>query len=177
MRSNVCSTESALSVPLSKVWMRPSSTVLRSFTRCNSVSQTTRRRWHQTWPRKVSAAHVYSGAICTVDNELMHTDCRLVACGSDQRLVQPGLVPAVYLVTRANARHIAAPYICCALVGCWLTEPMNKLWGRRGTVFISCLISAATCFGQSFANNWWQMFIARFFLGLGIGPKSATTRE
>ncbi|KAI0601889.1 sugar transporter-domain-containing protein [Biscogniauxia sp. FL1348] len=44
----------------------------------------------------------------------------------------------------------AAPYICCAFVGCWLTEPMNKKFGRRGSVFISCLISAAACFWQAF---------------------------
>ncbi|KAF2994768.1 hypothetical protein E8E14_001894 [Neopestalotiopsis sp. 37M] len=69
----------------------------------------------------------------------------------------------------------AAPYICCAFVGCWLTEPMNKIWGRRGTVFVSCMISAAACFWQAFTNTWWHMFIARFFLGFGIGPKSATT--
>lgn len=68
-----------------------------------------------------------------------------------------------------------APYLCCAIVGCWLTDPMNKSFGRRGTVLISCLISAAACFWQAFTNNWWHMFIARFFLGFGIGPKSATT--
>ncbi|KAI0882527.1 uncharacterized protein GGS22DRAFT_45889 [Annulohypoxylon maeteangense] len=69
----------------------------------------------------------------------------------------------------------AAPYICCAFVGCWLTEPMNKAFGRRGTIFISCLVSALACFWQAFTNTWWHMFIARFALGLGIGPKSATT--
>lgn len=69
----------------------------------------------------------------------------------------------------------AAPYICCALAGCWLTEPLNKRFGRRGTVFISCLISATACFWQAFTNTWWHMFIARFFLGFGIGPQSATT--
>ncbi|KAI8264481.1 Galactose-proton symporter [Colletotrichum sp. SAR11_239] len=69
----------------------------------------------------------------------------------------------------------SAPYLCCAFIGCWLTEPMNKAFGRRGTVFISCAISAVTCFGQAFANSWYTMFIARFLLGLGIGPKSATT--
>ncbi|KAI0479242.1 hypothetical protein GGR56DRAFT_665064 [Xylariaceae sp. FL0804] len=69
----------------------------------------------------------------------------------------------------------AAPYICCAFIGCWLTEPMNKVFGRRGTVFVACLISAAACFWQAFTNTWWHMFIARFFLGFGIGPKSATT--
>ncbi|KAI3327899.1 hypothetical protein HD806DRAFT_339226 [Xylariaceae sp. AK1471] len=69
----------------------------------------------------------------------------------------------------------AAPYIACALAGCWLTEPLNNRFGRRGTVFISCLVSAAACFWQAFTNTWWHMFIARFFLGFGIGPKSATT--
>ncbi|KAK1754591.1 hypothetical protein QBC47DRAFT_384385 [Echria macrotheca] len=69
----------------------------------------------------------------------------------------------------------SAPYLCCAVLGCWLTDPMNKRFGRRGTIFISCLVSAVTCFWQAFTNTWWHMFIARFFLGLGIGPKSATT--
>ncbi|ROW04408.1 hypothetical protein VSDG_00820 [Cytospora chrysosperma] len=68
-----------------------------------------------------------------------------------------------------------APYLCCAVIGCWLTEPMNKWFGRRGTVWISCLISALACLWQGFTNNWWHMFIARFALGFGIGPKSATT--
>ncbi|KAK1776985.1 hypothetical protein QBC45DRAFT_452751 [Copromyces sp. CBS 386.78] len=69
----------------------------------------------------------------------------------------------------------SAPYLCCAVLGCWLTDPMNKKFGRRGTIFISCIISAVACFHQAFTNTWWHMFIARFYLGLGIGPKSATT--
>jgi MFS family permease len=68
-----------------------------------------------------------------------------------------------------------APYLCCAVIGCWLTDPMNRLFGRRGTIFISCLISAVACFWQAFTNTWWHMFISRFILGFGIGPKSATT--
>jgi MFS family permease len=52
---------------------------------------------------------------------------------------------------------------------------MNKRFGRRGTVFIACVISAAACFWQAFTNTWWHMFIARFFLGFGVGPKSSTT--
>lgn len=68
----------------------------------------------------------------------------------------------------------AAPYLCCALIGCWLTVPFNHWFGRRGTVFITCCFSALTCFWQGFVNTWWHMFIARFALGFGIGPKSAT---
>lgn len=68
----------------------------------------------------------------------------------------------------------SAPYLCCAFVGCWLTEPYNYYFGRRGTIFITCLFSALACLWQGFVNTWWHMFIARFALGLGIGPKSAT---
>ena len=68
----------------------------------------------------------------------------------------------------------SAPYICCAFLGCWLTQPMNALFGRRGTIFIAAFLSFATCIWQAVTNNWWHMFISRFFLGLGIGPKSAT---
>lgn len=68
----------------------------------------------------------------------------------------------------------SAPYLCSAFIGCWLTVPFNNIFGRRGTIFITCLFSAVACFWQGFVNTWWHMFIARFFLGFGIGPKSAT---
>ncbi|KAF2089913.1 hypothetical protein K490DRAFT_36088 [Saccharata proteae CBS 121410] len=68
----------------------------------------------------------------------------------------------------------SAPYLGCAVLGCWLTVPYNHWFGRRGTIFITCVFSAIACFWQGFVNTWWHMFIARFVLGLGIGPKSAT---
>lgn len=68
----------------------------------------------------------------------------------------------------------SGPYLCCAVIGCWLTIPMNNYFGRRNTIFITCIISALACFWQAFTNSWWHMFIARFALGLGVGPKSAT---
>ncbi|KAF7947046.1 uncharacterized protein EAE97_004295 [Botrytis byssoidea] len=67
-----------------------------------------------------------------------------------------------------------APYLGCAIAGCWLTVPFNNWWGRRGTIFVTCLVSALTCFWQAFTNTWWHMFIARFMLGIGLGAKSAT---
>ncbi|OAA67205.1 Sugar/inositol transporter [Niveomyces insectorum RCEF 264] len=68
----------------------------------------------------------------------------------------------------------SAPYLCCATMGCWVTEPLNRRFGRKGTVFFACVVSALACFWQAFTNTWYHMFIARFFLGFGIGPKSAT---
>ncbi|KAF4265820.1 hypothetical protein KXV68_003707 [Aspergillus fumigatus] len=68
----------------------------------------------------------------------------------------------------------AAPYLCCAVLGCWLAVPFNAWFGRRGTIFITCCFSAIACLWQGFVNTWWHMFISRFVLGFGIGPKSAT---
>lgn len=68
----------------------------------------------------------------------------------------------------------ASPYICCAFIGCWLTIPFNNWFGRRGTIFVTCLFSAIACFWQAFVNTWWHMMVSRFALGFGIGPKSAT---
>ncbi|KIM32015.1 hypothetical protein M408DRAFT_21182 [Serendipita vermifera MAFF 305830] len=68
----------------------------------------------------------------------------------------------------------SAPYLCCAILGCWLTDPLNRRFGRRGTIFITAFISAIACFWSGLTNTWYHLFIARFCLGLGIGPKSST---
>ncbi|CAK5263294.1 unnamed protein product [Mycena citricolor] len=68
----------------------------------------------------------------------------------------------------------SAPYLCCAVISCWLTDPLNKMLGRKKTIFLTCLISFVTCIWSALTNTWWHLFIARFFLGFGIGPKSAT---
>jgi len=67
-----------------------------------------------------------------------------------------------------------APYLCCAVLGCWLTSPLNELLGRRGAIFVTALLSWLTCFWQGVTNSWPHLFAARFVLGLGIGPKSST---
>lgn len=64
--------------------------------------------------------------------------------------------------------------LCCAILGCWLTSPLNALFGRRGTIFITATISFLTCVWSGVTNSWPHLFAARFVLGLGIGPKSTT---
>jgi len=68
----------------------------------------------------------------------------------------------------------SAPYLCCAVLSCWLTDPINRLVGRRGCIFWSCVIAALASIWEAFTYSWPQLFVARLFLGLGIGPKSAT---
>jgi MFS family permease len=36
----------------------------------------------------------------------------------------------------------SAPYLACAVLGCWLTEPLNSILGRRGVIFLSCFVAA-----------------------------------
>lgn len=67
----------------------------------------------------------------------------------------------------------SAPYLCC-VVSCWFAHPLNKWFGRRWTIFISCLFSAAFPFAQAFSQTWHTLFSFRLLLGLGIGPKSVT---
>lgn len=69
---------------------------------------------------------------------------------------------------------VGAPYLACAILGCWLTQPLNYYLARRGTIFLSCLIAALASVWEGLANSWAHLFIARFALGLGIGSKSST---
>ncbi|KAI0021672.1 hypothetical protein F4780DRAFT_274995 [Xylariomycetidae sp. FL0641] len=68
-----------------------------------------------------------------------------------------------------------APYLCSLLLGCWTNAPLNKVLGRRGTIFISCFISFVSSFWMAAANTWWNLLIARFALGFAVGAKSSTT--
>lgn len=68
-----------------------------------------------------------------------------------------------------------APYLCSALIGCWTNAPLNKAFGRRGTIFISCFISFASSFWMAAAHTWWNLLLGRFLLGFAVGAKSSTT--
>lgn len=90
----------------------------------------------------------------------------------------------------------SAPYLCSAVFSCWLTYPLSKYLGRRGAIFWSTLCAGLGCIWGALTNTWWcvydvsitlsstaktdavvhrrHLFISRLFLGLGIGPKSAS---
>ncbi|GAA6019822.1 hypothetical protein JCM11491_000284 [Sporobolomyces phaffii] len=68
----------------------------------------------------------------------------------------------------------AAPYLCSAVFSCWLTYPLNRYLGRRGAIFVSTVFAGLCCIWSAVTDTWWHLFISRIFLGIGIGPKSAT---
>ena len=54
------------------------------------------------------------------------------------------------------------------------TQPLNAIFGRRGTILLTCLFSIISCLLQAFSQNWRMMAGFRILLGVGIGLKSAT---
>ncbi|KAF4966682.1 hypothetical protein FSARC_5671 [Fusarium sarcochroum] len=67
-----------------------------------------------------------------------------------------------------------APYASAALIGCWLNAPLNRHFGRRGTLAMSCFASFIAALWQALALSWTSLLIARFALGLAVGAKSST---
>ena len=68
----------------------------------------------------------------------------------------------------------AAPYIASAGLGCWLSDPLNRYFGRRGTIFITALVLIATPIASGFTHSWQTLFVVRLILGLGMGAKGST---
>ena len=89
--------------------------------------------------------------------------------GEGHSMPPNGITPQPWIVGLVNS----APYLCCVF-SCWLTQPINAIVGRRGTIFVACIFSAAFALAQAFSQSWEVLFIFRFLMGLGIGPKSAT---
>ncbi|KAF8635108.1 hypothetical protein AX15_000546 [Amanita polypyramis BW_CC] len=69
----------------------------------------------------------------------------------------------------------AGPYIASCLLGCWLTDPLNYFFGRRGTLFWCGVFCIFSVLGQGFAQTWPQLLVCRLLLGLGMGPKASTS--
>ncbi|XXG97901.1 hypothetical protein Hte_004217 [Hypoxylon texense] len=76
----------------------------------------------------------------------------------------------VFLVGLINS----APYLGSSLIGCWLSDPFNATFGRRGTIFISAILCLLTPIGGALTRNWQQFLITRIFLGVGMGIKAST---
>ncbi|KAJ4348890.1 hypothetical protein N0V95_005069 [Ascochyta clinopodiicola] len=68
----------------------------------------------------------------------------------------------------------AGPYIGSALIGCWVSDPCNHYFGRRGTIFISAIFCVLTPIGGALAQTWEQLLITRILMGIGMGLKGST---
>ena len=58
--------------------------------------------------------------------------------------------------------------------GCWLSDPLNNYFGRRGTIFFSAIFCLVSVLGSAVSQNWPQLFVTRLLLGIGMGSKAST---
>jgi MFS family permease len=56
----------------------------------------------------------------------------------------------------------------------WLSDPLNHILGRRGTIFLAAIFSFAAPLGSGFSQHWGQLIATRMLLGLGMGLKEVT---
>ncbi|KAI0583419.1 Sugar-tr multi-domain protein [Pyrenophora tritici-repentis] len=68
----------------------------------------------------------------------------------------------------------ACPYIAIALFCAWISDPMNELCGRRGTIFIAAIFSLLAPFGMALSQKWGELAVCRVLLGVGMGLKEVT---
>ncbi|KAF4974786.1 hypothetical protein FZEAL_8363 [Fusarium zealandicum] len=68
----------------------------------------------------------------------------------------------------------AAPYVGTSVFGCWLSDPLNQHYGRRGTIFFAANFCLWPVIGSAFCNNWQQLLACRMLLGIGMGTKAST---
>ncbi|KAJ4402450.1 hypothetical protein N0V91_007164 [Didymella pomorum] len=68
----------------------------------------------------------------------------------------------------------AGPYIGSAFIGCWISDPCNYYFGRRGTIFISAVFCVLTPIGGALTQTWEQLLITRILMGIGMGLKGST---
>ncbi|KAL1897600.1 hypothetical protein Sste5346_003906 [Sporothrix stenoceras] len=68
----------------------------------------------------------------------------------------------------------AMPFITLSLFACWLSDPLNHYFGRRGTIFIGAIFSLLAPIGSGLSQNWKQLLACRMLLGMGMGIKDVT---
>ncbi|KAK1829336.1 hypothetical protein QBC39DRAFT_311185 [Podospora conica] len=67
----------------------------------------------------------------------------------------------------------AGPYIGSALLGCWLSDPLNNWVGRRGVIFIAAHFCIWPVIGSAFCQTWQQQLACRLLMGIGMGAKAS----
>lgn len=64
-------------------------------------------------------------------------------------------------------------YLAQGLLGCWLSEPLNKRMGRRGTIFVGASLCLIGNLGASISWSWPILVLFRLILGTGLGVNSS----
>ncbi|WWD02360.1 hypothetical protein V865_000399 [Kwoniella europaea PYCC6329] len=87
--------------------------------------------------------------------------------GINRGLDEPGGAHDQWILGLVNA----IPYLSAPIIGCYSSDPLNNLFGRRGAIFIAAIILIATPLAMAFTHTWQELLIVRIFFGIGIGLK------
>ncbi len=61
------------------------------------------------------------------------------------------------------------------LRGCWVSDPLNSYFGRRGAIFITAIFCCLPAIGSALSQTWVQLLVTRLLLGIGMGLKGSIT--
>ena len=61
-----------------------------------------------------------------------------------------------------------------SFLGCWLADPLNNYFGRRGTIFISAHFCLWPVIGSALCDKWPEQLVCRLLMGVGMGIKAST---
>jgi MFS family permease len=56
----------------------------------------------------------------------------------------------------------------------WISDPINNVLGRRGTIFLGAIFSLLAPIGSACTQHWGQLVATRILLGMGMGLKEVT---
>jgi MFS family permease len=56
----------------------------------------------------------------------------------------------------------------------WISDPINNILGRRGTIFLGAIFSLLSPIGSACTQHWGQLVACRILLGIGMGLKEVT---
>lgn len=65
-------------------------------------------------------------------------------------------------------------YLSTALLGAWLSGPINDRVGRRGTLFAGSLVCLVSNAASGVCRDWAQLLVCRLVLGIGLGLNAST---
>lgn len=71
----------------------------------------------------------------------------------------------------ANSAH----FFAAAVIGCWVSLPINDRIGRRGSMAVAAILILISSAGAAGCNTWVQLFGVRIINGIGMGIKAVST--
>ncbi|KAH8751536.1 putative polyol transporter 5 [Hyaloscypha sp. PMI_1271] len=68
----------------------------------------------------------------------------------------------------------STPYIAICVFAAWISDPLNNILARRGTIFLAAVFSLLAPFGMALSQKWGELVACRVLLGIGMGLKEVT---